>query len=100
MRRLLLSVSVLSALATGAQAATLTVTAPTVGLEQYYGEGDVVLPAFDKALGTLTGLTISTVAFLSEAATVAPTGRGPLPMVGTFNTVFTAWVAGTSPNPS
>jgi len=87
-------------LATGAQAATLTVTAPTAGLEQYYGIGDVILPAFNKALGTLTGLTISTVAFLSEGATVAPAGPGPLPMVGTFNTFFTASVIGTSPYPS
>ncbi len=87
-------------LATGAQAAVVTVSAPLAGIDSYEGIGDVFLPAFNTALGTLNSVTVSTLAFLSEVEIVAPTGGGPLPAVGSFNTIFTATVFGLSPNSS
>jgi hypothetical protein len=97
MRAAILAATMLCGLATGAEAAVVTVSAPLAGIDPYEGIGDVFVPAFNTALGTLNGVTVSTLAFLSEIEDVAPRGTGPLPAVGSFNTVFTALVLGVSP---
>ncbi len=97
MRAAILAATMLCGLATGAQAAVVTVSVPLAGVDAYEGIGDVFVPAFNTSLGTLNGVTVSTLAFLSEIEDVAPRGAGPLPAVGSFNTVFTALVLGVSP---
>ena len=100
MRNILLATVALCGLEGGAQAATVTVSAPLAGIDSYYGIGDIQAPVFNTALGTLTNATVSTQAFLSEYVVVGPTSNVPLPGAGTFNTVFTARVPGTTPGPT
>ena len=100
MRIALMAAAMVGGLASHGHSATITVTGSLANtIDPYESIGDVMLPAFNTALGTLTGATVSTQAFLSESETVQPTGRGPLPASGSFNTVFTARVIHASAGP-
>ncbi len=100
MRAALLAAAMACGLATGAEAAIVTVSAPLGGFDRDTGIADVQVPSFNRALGTLTSATINTNALFSEAITVRAQGASPAPTSGTFATVFTAFVLGTSPSPS
>jgi len=100
MRAALLAATMACGLATGARAAVVTVSAPLAGIDSYEGIGDILVPTFNTALGTLNGATVHTVAFLSEYVLVGTRDAGPLPRAGTFSTVFTARVPGFSQGPT
>ncbi len=87
-------------LATGAQAAVVTVSTPLGGFDRDTGIADVQVPSFNRALGTLTSATINTNASFSEVITVRGQGTDPTPTFGTFTTIFEAYVLGTRPSPS
>lgn len=101
MRVALFAAAMACGLATGAEAAVVTVNASLANsIDSYEGIGDILVPTFDTALGTLTGATIHTVAFLSEYVLVGTRDGSPIPATGNFTAVFTARVPGLFPFPT
>ena len=98
MRLALLATATVCGLATGAEAAVVTVTTPLGPFDPYYSELVQDLPRFDTALGAPNNITITTRAFLAESVRVQTSGGIQIPASGQFDTHFNAYVFGTSPS--
>ena len=96
MRATMLAAVMACGLATGAEAAVFTVSAPVGRFAPDTGEAFVQIPSFNAALGTLTDARVTTNATLSEQFSVIALSNVPAPTSGTFVSTFKASIAGAS----
>ena len=100
MRLALLAMATVCGLATGAEAAVVTVTTPLGVFDSYYSQRFQDVSYFSTALGTLNSFTVTTQASLTESVRVRTSGGSQVPASGQFNTHFEAFVFGTSASTS